>query len=331
MPLCTNCAQAVSYLYTVYHSVNNVRLEQCPSCRAPADPYVEHDALVVALDLILLKPGVYRHLLFNRGMPPRKVEESALARGQDDDGQHKGQQEEKRVDSAAQDTARERTRRWLIVRVGAGVVLVDSFVRWSRLRKKSPPHVRHFLGSEESAVAFMHILLGCFIEMASFHGGVTLASVFVLEGLDRIARWRKRVNMPSSIRQQFRYSHISLCLFYSSLLKFLLLVVLSIWGPQVPRDARLPPYAYKMPLESPLWHLLDDDVLDRTWLVRNLLGGMSAGFGLRVVLDCHPVFTSLIVLSGCVVKTVIVGLVRELVGPGPGKAVEETWLAYSIP
>src|SRR6267154_3350945 len=151
----------------------------------------------------------------------------------------------------------------------------------------------------------------------------------------------------------FRYSHISLCLFYSSLLKFLLLVVLSIWGQQVPRDTPPPAYVYKMPLESPLWQLLDDDVLDRTWLVRNLLGGMSAGFGLRgasssyhglcegrgflanseilkiVVLDCHPVFTSLIILSGCVVKTVIVSLVRELVGPGPGKAVEETWLAYS--
>jgi lipid intermediate transporter len=99
MPLCTNCAQAVPYLYTVYHSVNNARLEQCvrvafpsllirvahtpclqPSCRAPADPYVEHDALVVALDLILLKRGVYRHLLFNRGTPPRKVEEKP-ARG----------------------------------------------------------------------------------------------------------------------------------------------------------------------------------------------------------------------------------------------------------
>jgi lipid intermediate transporter len=97
MPLCTNCAQAVPYLYTVYHSVNNARLEQCvcvhflplsshrhtplqPSCRAPADPYVEHDALVVALDLILLKRGVYRHLLFNRGTPPKKVEEQP-ARG----------------------------------------------------------------------------------------------------------------------------------------------------------------------------------------------------------------------------------------------------------
>lgn len=63
------------------------------------------------LDLILLKPGVYRHLLFNRGMPPRKVEESAPARGQDEDGQQKEQRtEEKRVDAAAQDTARERVR-----------------------------------------------------------------------------------------------------------------------------------------------------------------------------------------------------------------------------
>ncbi|KAH9994866.1 Arv1-like family-domain-containing protein [Russula vinacea] len=267
MPLCTNCAQAIPYLYTVYHSVNNVRLEQCPSCRAPADPYVEHDAFVVALDLVLLKPEVYRHLLFNRGTPPRKVEETATARGQDDDGLQK--------------------ELWLIVRVGAGVVLVDSFVRWSRLRKDFTLHAP----LRRAAVAFMHILLGCFVETASFHGGIT---------------WR-----PS-------YSHISLCLFYSSLTKFLLLVVLSIWGPQVPRGTRLLPHTYTR-----------CRVLDRTWLVRNLLGGMSAGFGLRVVLDCHPFFTSLIILLGCAVKTVVVSLVQEFVGPGNG--VEETWLAYSIP
>ena len=29
MPLCTHCAESVAYLYTLYHSVNNVRLEQC--------------------------------------------------------------------------------------------------------------------------------------------------------------------------------------------------------------------------------------------------------------------------------------------------------------
>jgi hypothetical protein len=147
-------------------------------------------------------------------------------------------------------------------------------------------------------------------ETASFHGGITLASFLVLTSLDRAARWRKRsISPPSSIRQQLRrvhthtfffvhiivsyweapckkkiqsrYSHISLCLFYSSLTKFMLLVVLAIWGPQVKRDAPPLAYVYKLPFDGSVWHLLDDDVLDRTWLVRNLLGGVSAGFGLR--------------------------------------------------
>ncbi|KAH9015186.1 Arv1-domain-containing protein [Lactarius hengduanensis] len=255
MPLCTNCAETVAYLYTLYHSVNNVRLEQCPSCRAPADPYVEHDPLVIALDLILLKRGVYRHLLFNRGTPPRKMHQNA--RGYD------------------------QTRRWLIIRIGAGVVLVDS-------------------------------------QTATFHGGITLASILMLTALDWVARKR----LP-------RYSHISLCLLYSSFTKFMLLAVLSVWGSQVQKDVPPPTYVYKMPLESQLWHLLDDDVLDRTWLVRNLLGGMSAGFGLRVVLDCHPFFTTLVIFSGWAFKTSVVSLVRDFIGPGRG--VEETWLAYSIP
>jgi hypothetical protein len=97
MPLCTHCAESVPYLYTLYHSVNNVRLEQCPSCRAPADPYVEHDPLVIALDLILLKRGVYRHLLFNRGTPPRKVDQSA-----------RGYDQPKEEDKLAEDRNRER-------------------------------------------------------------------------------------------------------------------------------------------------------------------------------------------------------------------------------
>ncbi|KAH9960800.1 Arv1-like family-domain-containing protein [Russula dissimulans] len=326
MPLCTNCAQAVPYLYTVYHSVNNVRLEQCPSCHAPADPYVEHDALLLALDLILLKRGVYRHLLFNRGTPPRKVERTATRSGRSGNGD---------------DPRLRKEWVWLIVRVGAVVILVDSFVRWSRLRK-SVPFFPQLDNDGEAIVAFLRIMLGCFVETASFHGGITLASIFVLTSLDHVARWRKRANLPlSTIRQQFRhvYSHISLCLFYSSLTKFLLLVVLAIWEPHA--DRRETPhrhhwphdhhsgYVYKLPLEGPLWHLLDDDTLDRTWLVRNMLGGMSVGFGLRVVLDCHPFFTSLVILLGCLIKTGFVWLVRELVGPGNG--VEETWLAYSIP
>lgn len=29
MPICTNCTHAVPYLYTVYNSQDNLRLEQC--------------------------------------------------------------------------------------------------------------------------------------------------------------------------------------------------------------------------------------------------------------------------------------------------------------
>lgn len=95
MPICIHCTAPVPYLYTVYQSAHNVRLEQCvrfsliviyatyrsrnshlnpqPTCLQFADLYVEHDALILVLDLILLKRGVYRHLLFNRGAPPRKA------------------------------------------------------------------------------------------------------------------------------------------------------------------------------------------------------------------------------------------------------------------
>lgn len=75
MPICTTCTTAVPFLYTVYESAYNLRLEQCTRCRAFADPYVEHDTLALVLDLILLKRGVFRHLLYNRGTEPRREEE----------------------------------------------------------------------------------------------------------------------------------------------------------------------------------------------------------------------------------------------------------------
>jgi len=48
-----------------------------PNCHVFADPYVEHDTLTLLIDLILLKRGVYRHLLYNRGSPPRHADNSS--------------------------------------------------------------------------------------------------------------------------------------------------------------------------------------------------------------------------------------------------------------
>jgi lipid intermediate transporter len=96
-----------------------------------------------------------------------------------------------------------------------------------------------------------------------------------------------------------RLFHIPLTLLYSSLPKLFLLFLLSIWRPS---SVRLPSSPISNPVEtSTLFHGLlyypsfsfparyldfvmqtfDNDRIDREWVVRNLLGGMAAGFGLR--------------------------------------------------
>ena len=54
----------------------------------------------------------------------------------------------------------------------------------------------------------------------------------------------------------------------------------------------------------------------------------------QVVLDCHPFFTTVVILAGWLVKTAVANLVSGWVGVGLGAddgAVGEMWLAYSIP
>src|SRR5690242_8595405 len=88
MPICIECRYPVKTLYTEYSKADDralgkgVRLTQCPRCKKFADKYVEHDFVVLFIDLVLIKPQVnhhstssrrttltaqvYRHLLFNR-------------------------------------------------------------------------------------------------------------------------------------------------------------------------------------------------------------------------------------------------------------------------
>jgi hypothetical protein len=86
-----------------------------------------------------------------------------------------------------------------------------------------------------------------------------------------------------------------LTLLYSSLPKLFLLALLSIWKPvkletsnassaassQHTGTALLISNAVTELTLQPFVNVLDDNVLDREWVVRNLLGGMAAGFGLR--------------------------------------------------
>lgn len=46
-------------------------------CSSFADPYVEHDALTLWIDLVLLKRDVFRHLLYNRGTGARRLSDDS--------------------------------------------------------------------------------------------------------------------------------------------------------------------------------------------------------------------------------------------------------------
>ncbi|KIW66966.1 hypothetical protein PV04_06246 [Phialophora macrospora] len=107
MPICITCSTPVKELYTVYSKADDrtlgkgVRLTQCPNCKRFADKYVEHDFVVLFIDLVLIKPQVYRHLLFNR-----------LGRSDD------------KFDPS-------------ILRLGTLLVLFDVYITWARVEKSN--------------------------------------------------------------------------------------------------------------------------------------------------------------------------------------------------
>ncbi|KAF2743426.1 Arv1-like protein [Sporormia fimetaria CBS 119925] len=109
MPICIECRYPVKTLYTSYSKADDrslgkgVRLTQCPRCKRFADKYVEHDYVILFINLVLLKPEVYRHLLFNR-----------LNR------------EEGRFDKS-------------VLRLGLLLTLFDVYLTWSRIEKLPLP------------------------------------------------------------------------------------------------------------------------------------------------------------------------------------------------
>ncbi|KAF8532297.1 Arv1-like family-domain-containing protein [Gautieria morchelliformis] len=265
MPVCTTCTLPIEHLYTVYQSENNLRLEQCPRCLCFADPYVEYDSLALLLDLILLKRGVYRHLLFNRGTSPKRAPGATAVSGVT----------KSTIESNAEE--REQNRRWTVFKLGITLMMIDAFIRWSN----HYPMGVSILGeatpwNREARDLFIKTLAGCFTETVSFHVGVTTGCVLVLRLLRMVSR-----KPPSAIRLEFRASHVPLTLLYSSLTKLFLLFMLSIWRPENAVSASTSWKSYSNPVINSALELLDEDKLDRQWVVRNILGGMAAGFGLR--------------------------------------------------
>ncbi|KAJ5753545.1 uncharacterized protein N7511_007698 [Penicillium nucicola] len=127
MPICIECSYPVSHLYSAYSRADDrsqgkgVRLTQCPRCQRFADKYVEYDFVVLFIDLVLIKPQVYRHLLFNR-----------LGR---DDNQY------------------DRS----IIRLGVLLLLFDVYLTWARI-EKDPSLAATFLSRAPIIVQYLFFL-----------------------------------------------------------------------------------------------------------------------------------------------------------------------------
>ncbi|ETW27090.1 hypothetical protein PFFCH_05496 [Plasmodium falciparum FCH/4] len=63
--ICIKCGSSNSNLYTVYNK-NNIRLNECNRCNKICDEYVEKNRFIIFLNILFLKPEIYRHIVFNR-------------------------------------------------------------------------------------------------------------------------------------------------------------------------------------------------------------------------------------------------------------------------
>jgi len=267
------------------------------------------------MDLILLKRGVYRHLLFNRGTAPKRETGNKIL----PDGVNISENSSER---------REQERRKTVLKLESTLILIDAFIRWSNHYPIGAASLGEVsLWNQEAGQNFLKTLAGCFIETISFHIGITCCCALVLRLLSVLPR--NSNTEYSSVRCEFRLSHVPLTLLYSSLTKLFLLLMLSIWRPENTDPTHISWGKYDIPVLDGALELLDEDKLDRQWVVRNVLGGMAAGFGLRVILDCHPILTALIILGGWGIKTSVTNFASEWIGRPGGQ--DEAWLAYSIP
>ncbi|KJP86022.1 hypothetical protein AK88_04353 [Plasmodium fragile] len=63
--ICIKCGRCNSSLYTVYNKTN-IKLNECNRCRNICDEYMEKNTFLIFINILFLKPQVYRHIIFNR-------------------------------------------------------------------------------------------------------------------------------------------------------------------------------------------------------------------------------------------------------------------------
>ncbi|WVQ77766.1 hypothetical protein IAR50_007456 [Cryptococcus sp. DSM 104548] len=296
MPLCTHCACPTDSLYTVYNSPQNIRLTVCPRCNQFADPLIEHPSLLLFLDLVLLKPRVFLHLLFNRGSvpflsaaPSPTVEEREAIR------------QRRLVDDLSL---------LLLLSITAEVVV--------RLLEYDSLNTRRI-----GATVGLVLLEGVAQHLATFLLALVALQVRKWDKISTKQLQAQPLGLQDGRQQYFLPILIPITLLYTALLPLLFQLLLYPWTtPVIPHHSPASILS-TLPLpsswtSSPAITGLDQHLssqwaqTDKIWAGTRLLGGMSAGFGLRVLLPTKPWETTGIVLAGWVAAGLVGAVGKEV-------------------
>jgi len=204
MPICIECRYPVKTLYTEYSGADDkssghgVRLTVCKNCGRFCDKYVEHDFVVLFIDLVLIKPQVYRHLLYNRLQHPE-------------------------ADSFDPS----------IIRLGILLLLFDVYLTWARIEKASPsvttPDSSNFGRLAQQPIVFQYVffLILCAVSTLAFHISIRFLASSSLSPL----------RMFGFLPAYARPNSVSTALLVSSSTK-LFPILMVIWEYDVPAAAR---------------------------------------------------------------------------------------------
>ncbi|KAI9167259.1 Protein arv1 [Paramyrothecium foliicola] len=174
MPICIECRHPVKTLWTQYSgagdksSGHNIRLTVCRNCGHFCDKYVEHDFVVLFIDLVLIKPQVYRHLLHN-----------TLMRDGD------------RFDPS-------------IIRLGVLLLLFDVYLTWARIEKQTLPDAAPGasnlgrLAQQPIVLQYLFFLVLCALQTLAFHLSIRFLTSSPLSPLSTL-KILPRYSRPNSV------------------------------------------------------------------------------------------------------------------------------------
>ncbi|KAK4165891.1 Arv1-like family-domain-containing protein [Cladorrhinum sp. PSN259] len=208
MPICIECRHPVKTLWREGSGPagsgkgnsegHNIRLTVCKNCGRFCDKYVEHDFVVLFIDLVLIKPQVYRHLLHNTLMKSEKDEFAPS-----------------------------------IVRLGVLLLLFDVYLTWARVERRGNTTANGEEGRSNGLEGwgiggqYIFFLVLCTLSTGAFHWSIrflTSSKYSPLHWLGILPRYSR----PNSV---------STALLVSSSTK-LFPILMVIWEYDVPAAAR---------------------------------------------------------------------------------------------